>query len=187
MTYMVTTIKTIRDELAGYLAAVEAEGWSEFIRMFADYSPAVREVVERFHVWHGKNVGTTEQPRLILLPPTPMGTWGHRVELVNEAIEKWANKRDVREKLNAPDASEGHLFVWVEEDASDLAWTLWGADFPPDRPPNLPPEVRGAWIATGDVQDPIVWFVRPPDDWQILRGHDQSWPGERRLEPPQPR
>ena len=29
-------------------AAVEAEGWSEFIRMFADYSPAVREVVERF-------------------------------------------------------------------------------------------------------------------------------------------
>lgn len=100
-------IKTIRNELPDYLAAVEAEGWSEFFWMFADYSPAVRELVEWFRLWLGKDVGTAEQPRLVFLPPTPVGTWGHRLELVNVAVEKWANRRAVRTKHNAPDASEG--------------------------------------------------------------------------------
>lgn len=179
-------VKALRAELPGYLARVEAEGWSEFVRSFGLYSGAVQEVVQRFRVWHGKATGTDEQPRLVLVPPTPVGSWAWPVERVNGVVERWASRDDVRKKLMASGSRERHLFIWVAEDAADVAWTLERAEYPPSDPPSFPPEVTGAWIATGDVEDPVVWFVTPEGHWKVLQGHKQTWPGERKPEPPRP-
>lgn len=169
------SVKRIREELPEYLATVEAEGWTEFIRPFAEYSAAIREVVDRFDIWHGKVEQTTDQPRLVLMPPEPVGPLADRVESINDVIEKWASTDDVRAKLGRSGLSERHLFVWVEEDAPEVAWPLQDAMFPPGDPPTLPEEVTAAWIATGDVEKPVVWFVQPPQDWKVLAGHQQLW------------
>lgn len=181
------SVKRIREELPEYLAAVEAEGWTELIRLFAEHSAAIRVVVDRFDIWHGKAEQSTEQPRLVLMPPEPVDPLASRVEGVNDVIEKWASRDDVRAKLGRSGLSERHLFVWVAEDAPDVAWPLQEARFPPADPPSLPAEVTAAWIATGDLERPVVWFVQPPQDWKVLAGHHQLWPGERIPEPPRPR
>ena len=120
------------------------------------------------------------------MPPEPVGPLVTRVESINKVIEKWASKEDVRQKLTNSGLPERHLFVWVEEDAPDLAWFLRDETFPPGNPPNLPEWVTAAWIASGDVERPVVWFVQPPQDWRVLEGQNQLWPGENVPEPPRP-
>ena len=71
-------------------------------------------------------------------------------------------------KLRAAAAHKRHLFVWMNEDATELEMF---AQSPPDSAPSLPDGVDVVWAATRGncALFERLWRLCPPDGWEAIR------------------
>lgn len=104
-----------------------------------------------------------------LLLPSPHGGVNGSSGLLNEAVERCAEKKAA--KLRAADGDERHLFVWLLGSASGVELAM--ATLPlPNSPPALPAGVDVVWVATGpafpDAPSGRLWRVRPPGRWEKI-------------------
>jgi hypothetical protein len=157
-------INKIRAHIDSYLAAIEAEGRTQFkASTDADTSPAVFTILRELGIESGCVV-RWESPGIGIATPGD----GGRVDstLVNEAVETEAFKADNRRKLSAAAGSEKHFFIYVAR-TRHVVWVAVREEAPPAVGPKLPPEITHVWVVTwaGDGAWHTVWRAQRGSLW----------------------
>jgi hypothetical protein len=158
-------INRIREHVACYLVAIEAEGREKFFAFTdATESPAVSAILQDLKIEYGK-VFSYKSPGIGIGLPGD----GGRVDsvLVNEAVETEAFKADNKRKLSAAAGSEKHLFVYLDSTTKHEVWVAASDEAPPDAGPRLPPEITHVWMAAwaGDGEWHTVWRAQNGSSW----------------------
>jgi hypothetical protein len=156
-------IRRIRENVDQYLAAIEADGLSQFHNQAdADLYASVQRIVEDLNI-EGGGVVHWKTPGIGLGGLGWSGTVSaHHVQA---AVEHEANKEDNKKKLLASGRAERHLFVHIDPTNSQ-SWIAVRDLAPPDSPPRLPMQITEVWVAAcaGSVNGWIVW-----------RGNSAGW------------
>lgn len=156
------TIRDLRENVVGFLAALEDEGVSEFYSdPWLPSSRATKQLLSRFPLDGGTSSTMQEQPRVQILPPGTVGMAG--AEALVKEIEGVAWLRDNRRKLDVEGMDECHLFVWVHP------WMPAGValdETAPDFEVDLPPEVSHLWVARNSSTPPRrLWRYSATEGW----------------------
>jgi hypothetical protein len=122
---------------------------------------AVRRLVE-LGVDHGRVWAVDGEPRLFFIGH---GGLAADPDEVNRLVERHAHASDNLKKLDAADADERHLFVWItgSHPQAELAMHACG---PPASAPVLPEGVDVVWAQN---ESGHLWRVRRGDDWEEIQ------------------
>jgi hypothetical protein len=150
-----------------YLRAIEAEGRDEFSAEPSGESAAVSNILKDLQIIEGSVLSMPSPARIWICGPMP-STTGSIVnpDHLQRAIEREAQKPDIRQKRWTSECKERHLFVHVDS-LNDEAWSALVNGCMPPQTPSLPPELTHVWAATDEAPNGIVvWTSNPPEGWR---------------------
>jgi hypothetical protein len=169
--------KVVLQDVDRYLCAIEAEGLDEFNAGPAGESAAVSNILKDLQIITGSVLAMPTPARIWISGPTPSVT-GSIVnpDHLQRAIEREAQKPDIRQKRWASECKERHLFVHVDS-LNDEAWSALVNGCRPPQTPALPPELTHVWAATDEALNGIVvWTAHPPEGWRDRGLIPHCWP-----------
>jgi hypothetical protein len=159
-------IKRIRQQVDGYLAAIEAEGLDRFnAPSDAWRSPSVRRIWDDLGIAEGHPVNWDPPGWIVIAPPGESARiHGSSVE---QAVLKEAAKADNLDKLRSVDSPERHLFVYIDPSNFPVLMALVEREVP-QGVPSLPPEITHVWAAgeAGSGERYIVWRATSSSPWE---------------------
>ena len=145
--------REISEKADRYLHELENVGITRFFYPTQRNVPYVTKIHDELNVHYGFQVETRTPGVAIMTTQTYKNSKG-----INDSVEVEANKPDNLHKLNKPQLSLRHIFVFIDVFNGPSYFAMLNAEMP-EYPPKLPCIITHAWAVAVRGQDLLVWHT----------------------------